>query len=273
MVGAEKGDLKSKQFWVAKDTLLFVRDIEPSRQDPTKPEDIHPLIREAWDGEAIVIPNRKGNALSTTDYTVSVVGDITPGVIRKTLETGTEAFDGYANRERLTAERRSRLPRKLPGHAQLHVQVCRLGDVYDVGAVDAAAIADRPGDEDLLEVLHADRGGDVFGSDRVDVCVAGDHRSTVCGASVEAQQFEAVEHDFSTYTFISSGPYLVVEGTTRGSMKNGKAWAGGETPGGRFCNVFEFRGNLICRVHIYLDPDYGGADQQRFLWGDRRDSW
>jgi hypothetical protein len=29
VMGAEKGDLKSKQFWVAKDTLLFVREIEP----------------------------------------------------------------------------------------------------------------------------------------------------------------------------------------------------------------------------------------------------
>jgi len=41
VVGAEKGDSKSKQFWVAKDTLLFVREIEPAREDPTKSEDIH----------------------------------------------------------------------------------------------------------------------------------------------------------------------------------------------------------------------------------------
>lgn len=40
VVGAEKGDLKSKQFWVAKDTLLFVRDIEPAQGDPTKLDDI-----------------------------------------------------------------------------------------------------------------------------------------------------------------------------------------------------------------------------------------
>jgi hypothetical protein len=40
VVGAEKGDLKSKQFWVAKDTLLFVRLIEPSRGDPKKLDDI-----------------------------------------------------------------------------------------------------------------------------------------------------------------------------------------------------------------------------------------
>ncbi len=40
VVGAEKGDLKSKQFWIAKDSLLFLRDIESSPRDPGKIEDI-----------------------------------------------------------------------------------------------------------------------------------------------------------------------------------------------------------------------------------------
>ena len=40
VVGADKGDLKSRQFWVTKDTLLFVREIEPARGDPTKLDDI-----------------------------------------------------------------------------------------------------------------------------------------------------------------------------------------------------------------------------------------
>lgn len=40
VVGADKGDVKSRQFWIAKDTLLFVREIEPSHQDPTKWNDI-----------------------------------------------------------------------------------------------------------------------------------------------------------------------------------------------------------------------------------------
>jgi outer membrane lipoprotein-sorting protein len=40
VVGANQGDLKSKQFWVAKDTLLFVREIEPARSDPAKLDDI-----------------------------------------------------------------------------------------------------------------------------------------------------------------------------------------------------------------------------------------
>jgi hypothetical protein len=43
--------------------------------------------------------------------------------------------------------------------------------------------------------------------------------------------------------------------------------------GGHFCNVFEFRGDLISRVHIYLDPDYAGEDQPRFLWGLDGRTW
>jgi len=39
VVGADKGDLKSKQFWIEKDTLLFVRMVEPDQKDPTKTND------------------------------------------------------------------------------------------------------------------------------------------------------------------------------------------------------------------------------------------
>src|SRR5258706_9174193 len=83
---------------------------------------------------------------------------------------------------------------------------------------------------------------------------------------------ESIEHDFSTYTFIGKGSHVVVEGTTRGRMK-GKSWAAGETPGGRFCNVFEFRDGLIARVHVYLDPDYLGEDDARFRWGREGRVW
>jgi outer membrane lipoprotein-sorting protein len=40
VVGAAKGDLKSKQFWVDKDRLLFVRLFEPTRTDPNKFQDV-----------------------------------------------------------------------------------------------------------------------------------------------------------------------------------------------------------------------------------------
>lgn len=57
------------------------------------------------------MPNRKSNALATSAYAISMVGDITPGVIRKLLESGTEAFDGAANRYLWAAVRS---PRSLP---------------------------------------------------------------------------------------------------------------------------------------------------------------
>lgn len=39
VVGAKKGDLKSKQFWIEKSRLLFVRLIEPNPRDPAKLDD------------------------------------------------------------------------------------------------------------------------------------------------------------------------------------------------------------------------------------------
>ena len=80
-------------------------------------------------------------------------------------------------------------------------------------------------------------------------------------------------HDFSDYLFLPHGRFLAVEGTTEGRTPAGKAWSAGRTPGGRFCNVFEFRDDLINRVHIYLDPDYGGDDEARFAWGTEGRNW
>ncbi|MGC2285667.1 MAG: hypothetical protein WA542_10480 [Candidatus Acidiferrum sp.] len=39
VVGAAKGDLKSKQFWIEKKRLLFLRVLEPDEQDATKMQD------------------------------------------------------------------------------------------------------------------------------------------------------------------------------------------------------------------------------------------
>jgi hypothetical protein len=63
---------------------------------------------------------------------------------------------------------------------------------------------------------------------------------------------------------------VAVEGLTLGTTKDGTAWHGGVTPGGRFCSIFEFSGELISRMFVYTDPDYGSHDAARFLWG--RDS-
>ena len=45
VVGADKGDLKSKQFWVEKNRLLFVRLFEPTKDDPAK---FHQILFEDY---------------------------------------------------------------------------------------------------------------------------------------------------------------------------------------------------------------------------------
>jgi hypothetical protein len=72
VVGADKGDLKSKQFWVAKDTLLFVREIEPARDDPKKLDDIrftdYRPLANAWIAARVEVHSEDKLVLSE-DYT------------------------------------------------------------------------------------------------------------------------------------------------------------------------------------------------------------
>jgi SnoaL-like domain len=81
---------------------------------------------------------------------------------------------------------------------------------------------------------------------------------------------QAIAHHISEFHYIMGADAIVVEGTTYGSDRTGAEWNGGKTAGGRFCSVFEFRGPLIARMHIYLDPDYTSRDEDRFLWGHNR---
>ena len=72
VVGADKGDLKSKQFWVAKDSLLFVRDIEPSRADAAKMDDIrfthYTPLAGAWIAAGVEVWS-EGKKVFSEDYT------------------------------------------------------------------------------------------------------------------------------------------------------------------------------------------------------------
>jgi hypothetical protein len=72
VVGADKGDLKTKQFWIEKDTLLFVRVIEPSRQDPAKVDDIRFIkyqpLAGAWIAAGVEVYT-EGKKVFTEDYT------------------------------------------------------------------------------------------------------------------------------------------------------------------------------------------------------------
>ncbi|MCZ2344106.1 MAG: DUF3987 domain-containing protein [Bacteroidales bacterium] len=108
----------------ALDKRLVVRLSELSRAFRVGRRDsstLSEMLREAWDGEPISIPNRKANALCATGYSISVLGDITPEVLGRLLATGgagTEGVDGYANRF-LWCHIRS--PRSLPGGGSVGV--------------------------------------------------------------------------------------------------------------------------------------------------------
>ena len=72
VVGADKGDLKAKQFWVTKDTLLFVREIEPARQYPSKVDDIrftdYRPLEKAWVAARVEV-HADGKLVFSEDYT------------------------------------------------------------------------------------------------------------------------------------------------------------------------------------------------------------
>lgn len=71
VVGADKGDEKSREFWVAKDTLLFLREIEPAHGDATKVEDIRFIhyqpLAGAWIAAGVEVYT-DGKKVFTEDY-------------------------------------------------------------------------------------------------------------------------------------------------------------------------------------------------------------
>jgi len=71
VVGADKDDLKSKQFWIAKDTQLFVRVIEPSQGDASKLNDIRFIhyqpLAGAWIAAGVEVYS-EGKKVFSEDY-------------------------------------------------------------------------------------------------------------------------------------------------------------------------------------------------------------
>jgi hypothetical protein len=95
-------------------------------------------------------------------------------------------------------------------------------------------------------------------------------RSCASGARTALR---SLRHEADSFRFIESPHGVVLEGFTAGETVAGLRFKGGTTPGGRFCGVYEFRGPLISRIYIYFDPDYGGADEARFIWGREGRQW
>ncbi|AZT83265.1 nuclear transport factor 2 family protein [Marinobacter sp. NP-4(2019)] len=75
-----------------------------------------------------------------------------------------------------------------------------------------------------------------------------------------------VNHNVAYTNLVQQGDLVVVEGTTSGKTMSGVKWRAGVTHAGRWCDVFEIRDFKIQRCFIYLDPDYEGADTDRYPW-------
>lgn len=69
----------------------------------------------------------------------------------------------------------------------------------------------------------------------------------------------SIEHDIDGLEIMHSGDRVVVEGREWGTTADGASWPEDRESGGRFCNVFVFRGDLISSVHIYVDPDFASS--------------
>ena len=78
VVGADRGDLKAKQFWIERERLLFVRLIEPDRHDTKNVDDIrfedYRQLRKAWIAARVeVYSNEK---LTFTEDYYDIQGDV-----------------------------------------------------------------------------------------------------------------------------------------------------------------------------------------------------
>ena len=71
-------------------------------------------------------------------------------------------------------------------------------------------------------------------------------------------------HDEKHLVFTNGTNRTAVEGLEDGELADGTPFPGKALSGGRFCNVFEFRGSLISRLHVYADPDLAGQYDEMF---------
>ena len=71
-------------------------------------------------------------------------------------------------------------------------------------------------------------------------------------------------HQQKFMVFTQSGNRLVVEGIESGHLADETQFPGSSLSEGRYCNVFEFSGLLISRLHVYADPDFAGHYKNPF---------
>ena len=78
-----------------------------------------------------------------------------------------------------------------------------------------------------------------------------------------SKMLNKLQHDIDHLKFMDAGNIVVVEGKEWGEMSDGTIFPDYKISQGMFCNIFEFRDNLICSVKIYVDPDFPSFDKDR----------
>ncbi|TXS54744.1 nuclear transport factor 2 family protein [Streptomyces sp. me109] len=78
----------------------------------------------------------------------------------------------------------------------------------------------------------------------------------------------SLEHEIDGFTVLSSGNYVIVEGAGKGTLTSGATFPDDDPTSGMFCNVFEFEGERIKRLHIYEDPDFARTHADGVNWGN-----
>lgn len=77
-----------------------------------------------------------------------------------------------------------------------------------------------------------------------------------------------IRHDPTALTWMLTGTDLIgCEGVSSGVHRDGR-WTAGQPDwgAGRWCDVFQLRGERIARCYVYLDPDYANQDLNRYPW-------
>jgi ketosteroid isomerase-like protein len=120
-------------------------------------------------------------------------------------------------------------------------QFFRYADAGDVRALDFYT--------DDVELTYP-KFGKAVGKEAVKVFIT--HMSSVFGR---------LEHDIDGLVFTEDGDRIAVEGREWGEMADGTPFPDGRFSEGLFCNVYEFEGDLIRAVRIYVDPDLTSADE------------
>ena len=97
----EKGEAEEQVIAGAKDKRCLLRLDELAacfKLQRSESSTLGETLLTAWGGSALDVPNRRGNDLRATDYSIAVIGDTQPGTLASLLGKGVEAHNGWMNR-------------------------------------------------------------------------------------------------------------------------------------------------------------------------------